>query len=247
VKWSAKSLVIVVFLATFQFFVIPSANAVTANTGAGGTFTYTAGATNQQIARAACEAVSGVGNCSTGACGLFSYYYKTTDGTCTCTKPIGSYEFIYGNTGYTNIGEDYGQSNAVSVSGNSKFVRKKNKSICSVADIWLLVNNNLGAALNVSSTISVTHPTGTASYRSSSVISATGSVPGRITFYANNKKIPGCIKVATNVSNVASCNWRPSVRGSQLLSAYLFPTDSSYLTSNSSTVSVFVTQRSSQR
>jgi hypothetical protein len=247
VKWSAKSLALVVFFATFQFLQIPVANAVTANTGAGGTFSYAAGATNQQIALAACEAVNGTGTCSTGACGSFSYYYKTSDGTCTCSKPIGTYEFIYNNTGYANVGDDYAQSNAVSVSGNSKFVRKKNKSACSVADVWLLVNNNLGAALNVSSSISVTNPSGTASYRSNVVITATGSVAGKITFYVNNKKIPGCIKVATNVSNVASCNWKPSLRGSQLLSAYLLPTDSTYLTSNSSNVSVFVTKRSSQR
>lgn len=237
----------VVFLATFQFFYIPIANAVTANTGAGGTFTYTAGATNQQIALAACEAVNGTGNCSTGACGNFSYYYKTTDGACNCAKAIGTYEFIYNNTGYINVGDDYGQSNAVSVSGNSKFVRMKNKAQCSTSDIWLLVNNNLGAALNVSSTITVSHSTGSANYRSNSVITATGSVPGKITFYANNKRIPGCIKVATNVSNVATCNWKPSLRGTQSLSAYLLPTDSSYLTSNSSKINVFVTTRNSQR
>jgi hypothetical protein len=247
VKWSAKSLALVVFFATFQFLQIPVANAVTANTGAGGTFSYAVGATNQQIALAACEAVNGTGTCSTGACGNFSYYYKTSDGTCNCSKPIGAYEFIYNNTGYTNVGEDYAQSNAVSVSGNSKFVRMKNKSACSVADVWLLVNNNLGAALNVSSSISVTNPSGTASYRTNVVITATGSVAGKITFYLNNKKIPGCIKVATNVSNVASCNWKPSLRGSQSLSAYLFPTDSTYLTSNSTKINVFVTKRTSLR
>ncbi len=223
------------------------ANAVTANTGAGGTFTYASGATNQQIALAACEAVNGIGNCSTGACGYFSYYYKTTDGSCTCAKPIGTYEFIYNNTGYANVGDDYGSTNPVSVSGNSKFVRKKNKAQCSTSDVWLLVNNNLGAALNVSSSITVSSPSGAATFRSSVVISATGSVPGRITFYANSKKIPGCIKVATNVSNVATCNWKPSLHGNQFLSAFLVPTDSSYLTSNSGNVSVFVKKRSSQR
>lgn len=223
------------------------AEAVTANTGAGGTFTYASGATNQQIALAACEAVNGVGNCSTGACGYFYYYYKTTDGSCTCTKPIGSYEFIYANAGYTNVGEDYGMTNQVSVSGNSKFVRKKNKATCSTTDIWLLANDNLGAALNVSSSITLTNPVGDASFRTNIVITASGSVPGRITFYVNNKKIPGCIKVATNVSNVATCNWKPSLRGNQSLSAFLVPTDSTYLTSKTNNISVFVSRRNSQR
>lgn len=223
------------------------ANAVTANTGAGGTFTYSAGATNQQIALAACEAVYGTGNCSTSQCGNFFYYYKTSDGTCTCAKTVGSYEFIYNNTGYTSVGQDYAQSNSVSVSGNSRFVRKKNSSSCYVADVWLLVNDNLGAALNVSSTITISNPSGNIAYRSTLTLSATGSVPGKITFYANNKKISGCIKVATNASNIATCNWKPSIHGNQSLSAFLAPTDSSYLTSSSGFVSVNVTKRSSTR
>lgn len=222
------------------------ANAVTANTGAGGTFTYSAGATNQQIALAACEAVNGTGNCSSSSCGNFTYYYKTSDGTCTCPKPVGSYEFIYNNTGYTSVGQDYGSTTNVSVNGNSRFVRKKNTAGCSVADVWLLVNADLGAALNVSSTITVTKPSDP-SYRTATVITATGSVAGRITFYANNKKIPGCIKVATNVSYVATCNWKPALHGNQTLSAFLLPTSSSYLTSNSSNLTVFVTKRSSLR
>jgi hypothetical protein len=246
VKWGVKSLAFVVVFATFQFLQIPSANAVTANTGTGITFTYSAGATNQQIALAACEAVNGTGSCRTGSCGYFFYYYKSTDLTCDCAKAIGTYEFVYNNTGYTSVGGDYAQSNQVNVSGNSRFVRKKNQSQCYLSDVWLLVNDNLGAALNVSSSITVSNLSG-ARFRSNSVITATASVPGKITFYANNKKIPGCIKVATNVSNVATCNWKPSIRGSQLLSAYLLPTDSSYLTSDSSKINVFVTNRNSQR
>lgn len=243
---AAKGLFFVVFLATLQSIGTPIANAVTANTGAGGTFTYSEGSTNQQIALAACEAVNGVGNCRTGSCGNFTYYYKTSDGTCTCPKPIGSYEFIYNNTGYTSVGQDYASANQVSVSGNSLFVRKKNASQCYATDVWLLVNANLGAALNVSSSITVTKPSA-ASYRTNTVITATGSVAGRITFYVNNKKIPGCIKVATSVSFVATCNWKPSLRGTQALSAFLLPTTSSYLTSNSSNITVFVTKRSSLR
>lgn len=245
-KWMAKRLGFVLLIATFQVIPLPVANAVTANTGAGGTFTYSEGSSNQQIALAACEAVNGVGNCRTGSCGNFTYYYKTSDGTCTCAKPVGSYEFIYNNTGYTSVGQDYGSTTNVSVNGNSKFVRKKNTLQCSVADVWLLVNSDLGAALNVSSTITVTKPSDP-SYRTTAVITATGSVAGRITFYANNKKIPGCIKVVTNVSNVATCNWKPSLHGNQTLSAFLLPTSPSYLTSNSSNLTVFVTKRSSLR
>lgn len=236
-----------VFLATLQLIYTPMANAVTANTGAGGTFTYSVGATNAQIALAACEAVNGAGNCNNGSCGSLSYYYKTGDLSCNCAKAVGTYEFIYNNTNYTNVGQDYGMTNTVSVSGNSRFVRKKNTVGCSVADVWLLVNNDLGAALNVSSSITVTGPAGSANYRSSTTITATGSVAGKITFYSNGKKIPGCIKVPTNGSNVATCNWKPTIHGNQNLSAFLYPTDSTYLTSNSGAVNIFVTKRSSTR
>ncbi len=246
-KFGAKGLVFVVFLASFQFLQIPLANAVTANTGTGITFTYSDGATNQQIALAACEAVYGAGNCRTGTCGYFFYYYKTTNGTCTCGLAVGVYEFIYSNTGYQGVGSDYSQTNLVSVAGNNRFARKKNVASCSAADVWLLVASNLGEALNVSSTITLSNPGGGTSYRSTSVITATGSVAGRITFYVNNKKIPGCIKVLTNGSNVATCNWKPSLRGSQSLSAFLMPTDSTYLNSNSSNLKVFVTNRNSLR
>jgi hypothetical protein len=138
-------------------------------------------------------------------------------------------------------------TNTVSVSGNSRFVRKKNVGQCGVADVWLLVNSDLGAALNVSSSITVSPPAGSANYRSGSTITATGSVAGKITFYANNKKIPGCIKVPTNVSNVATCNWKPSLRGNQSLTAFLQPSDPSYLTSNSGAVNIFVANRNSKR
>lgn len=246
-KKIARFAVLASVLASLQFIGIQSANAVTANTGAGGTFTYSAGATNQQIALAACEAVNGSGSCSTGQCGYFYYYYKTTDGSCTCPKANGTYEFIYNNTGYTNVGDDYGQTNAVSVSGNSKFVRKKNSINCNVADIWLLVNNNLGAALNVSTSITISNPVGSAVYRSGFNLTATGSAAGKITFYANYKKIPGCIQLPTNVSLQATCNWRPAFHGKQTLSAYLIPTDSSFLNSTSSSINLFVTKRSGSR
>ena len=188
-----------VFFATSQFIYSPAANAVTANTGAGGTFTYSAGATNAQIALAACEAVNGVGNCRTGSCGSLSYYYKSTDLACDCRKAVGTYEFIYNNTGYTNVGQDYAMSNTVSVSGNSMFVRKKNVAQCYVADVWLLVNSNLGAALNVTSSITISTSAGNANFRAVKTISANGSVAGKITFFPTTRKFLAASKFQRTV------------------------------------------------
>lgn len=69
------------------------------------------------------------------------------------------------------------------------------------------------------------------------VISASLNLQSRVTFYDNNKKIPGCISVATTGSGTvtATCNWKPSVRGSHTLSIKLVP-DLSLIASLSKTL-----------
>lgn len=63
-------------------------------------------------------------------------------------------------------------------------------------------------------------------------ITATVGAPGKITFSANGKRIPGCI--SKPVTNSIVCNWRPASRGAYSLTATLTPSDlSSYLISNS--------------
>jgi hypothetical protein len=82
---------------------------------------------------------------------------------------------------------------------------------------------NLSAAsisINTSSTNITT--------RSSVTISATSNASGRITFFANGKKVPNCISIKTSISgaeNLASCTWKPSVRGSASIQAVITPSD----------------------
>ena len=83
-------------------------------------FQCTGSPSNSDIARAACESFYGAGQCTTGTCGYFSYWYHIYHPTCG-GKTTG-YEWIYSNTGYANVGEDYG-CGAESVSGNQLFVR----------------------------------------------------------------------------------------------------------------------------
>ena len=99
---------------------------------------------NQQLAEAACKSV--YGSCSTGACGKFSYYYSSSSKSCLCSKAIGQYEFIYANTGYTTVGQDYG-GGSTSVSGNTLFVRKKYSNACD-SNSWTLVESNLGQGMS---------------------------------------------------------------------------------------------------
>jgi hypothetical protein len=136
-------------------------NTVSYNTyypnGAGGYFNYAPGASNQQIALAACESVYGVGNCSIGSCGLFTYYYQAGALHCDCSKPVGAYEFIYSNSGYTYVGDDYGGTRLDVVSGNQLFTRVKTFNTCSTGPSWTLAEPALGqGGASCSFTVSVT-------------------------------------------------------------------------------------------
>ncbi|MEI6766445.1 MAG: T9SS type A sorting domain-containing protein [Bacteroidota bacterium] len=110
--------------------------------GAGGTFNYAPGASNQTIALAACESVYGAGNCNTGSCGNFTYYKSSASTSCDCSKPVGQYEFIYANAGYTTVGADYG-GHTTDVTSNSLFTRVKTAGSCN-ANSWTLTEPNLG-------------------------------------------------------------------------------------------------------
>jgi hypothetical protein len=94
-----------------------------------------------------------------------------------------------------------------------------------------------------SHSIALTSGLTTATYRSVSTIRSTVDFDGRVTFFSNGKKIPGCINVLTS-SKVANCNWRPSVKNYNLISA-LLKSDGGNLTSQS--VRVFVNKRATQR
>ena len=85
-------------------------------------------------------------------------------------------------------------------------------------------------------------------FRTTTSLTTTTSSSGKVTFYANGKKIPGCINMATSGSPTitATCTWKPSMRGSVNISSTFTPSDSNYL-SNTATGSVFVLQRASAR
>ena len=101
-----------------QIFLI--ANSACSN-GAGGTFRCSSTMSNEQIAEAACKSL--YGSCTAGNCGKFHYYYSSSSASCSNREESGDFEFIYSNTGYTTVGQDYG-SGSESVSGNSLFVRR---------------------------------------------------------------------------------------------------------------------------
>jgi hypothetical protein len=74
---------------------------------------------------------------------------------------------------------------------------------------------------------------------------ATAGADGKVTFFANGKKIAGCIKVQT-VSLVATCSWKATTRGSVNLSATAYPADAN-IPPGSANLSVTVSNRSGLR
>ena len=116
-----------------------SGTCISLNNGAGGTFNGGGLTTNNQYAQKACESVYGTGNCTTGSCSSFSYWYQNGSTTCNCSKPAGSYEWIYSNTGNAEVGvgSDYGGGQATSVAGDNLFVRQKGSNACG-SNSWVL-------------------------------------------------------------------------------------------------------------
>jgi hypothetical protein len=68
---------------------------------------------------------------------------------------------------------------------------------------------------------------------------------GRVTFFIDSKRVPGCINRAASVGNI-NCSWKPAVQKAVTISARLTPTNSVYNASSSS-MNVQVVRRSGAR
>ena len=90
----------------------------------------------------------------------------------------------------------------------------------------------------------------TATYRTAIVITANVTVASRVTFRVNGKVLPGCKnKLATGSSSSfsATCNWRPSNRGTVALTASAAPTGAGISSTTSNPVSIMVDRRTGSR
>lgn len=106
----------------------------------------------------------------------------------------------------------------------------------------------IGTAAPSSSSITLTTAQ-SSTYRTATTITANLGVAGsdgRVTFFQNGERIPGCINIRSS-SLTATCNWRPSLRGSIKLHAVLTPTSNGFLGSTSSIIQSQVSNRSGKR
>jgi hypothetical protein len=83
-------------------------------------------------------------------------------------------------------------------------------------------------------------------YNKPYTLTATLSTPGKTTFYAMGKTIPGCKNILW-ATTTATCSWKPAIHGSVAIYATLKPTDSSLSASVSPTLTYGVSKRANTR
>jgi hypothetical protein len=95
--------------------------------------------------------------------------------------------------------------------------------------------------------IGLTYSGLSATFNTPITITATisGSSAGKMTFYANGKRIPKCVSKKVTTSTV-TCAWKPAIRGISFITATFAPTSGSELGSSSSS-SMVVLNRSNSR
>jgi hypothetical protein len=78
-------------------------------------------------------------------------------------------------------------------------------------------------------------------------MTVTTTIPGKVRFFIGNKRIPGCLAVATTGTApelTATCTWKPAVQGLQSVYALITPTEVAFspLTSNKTSLNVLKRQ-----
>lgn len=117
---------------------------------------------------------------------------------------------------------------------------------------WSIIRNqNLAYQFSLENSIipqvsiSLSGPSG-ATYKSNSILTVTVDSESRVTFYANQKPISGCRNVLSSGGS-ATCSWKPALHGGNLVYASAIPTNDSYLSNNSSVLSIGVGKRTNKR
>ena len=104
--------------------------------------------------------------------------------------------------------------------------------------------------VNENSNIGAPTVSGTINKGISTTVTVTSDVAGKVRFFVGGKRISNCLARSTTGSSPsfsATCSWKPPVTGSQILTARITPTNSSFTTATSAATSVWVIKRSNSR
>jgi len=87
------------------------------------------------------------------------------------------------------------------------------------------------------------------SYRTVVTITANVSTAAKVTFRARNTVIPGCKNKLTSATSpfIATCTWRPSIRGSAVVTASAVPTAAGGTLVNAAPITLAISNRSGAR
>ena len=163
---------------------------------------------------------------------------KQTLSFCYGTASVSSRKNFNGTTPTYNLGR-YGSTNGLpgtySVRGFKLWLRELFES--------QIQESYSDTFAPTSHTIALTNGLNSAVYRASSTLRSTSDVNGKVTFFSNGKRIPGCISIQT-VDRVANCSWKPSARNYNYITARLVAPGGSLTTS---LLRIFVTKRAGLR
>ena len=181
------------------------------------------------------------------------------------TVTAGTKFWVTPGQSHSVLGGCYGQPiPSADISGDGSFTLD---SVTGLSTVYYIMSNNGGASFaptgssnflfqigieisgEETSTITVSGISPNVSpliYKSSYTLTATLSTPGKTTFYAQGKTIPGCKNIAW-AGTTATCTWKPALHGAISIYATLRPTDSNISSSTSPTRSFGVDRRSTSR
>jgi hypothetical protein len=111
------------------------------------------------------------------------------------------------------------------------------------SDVYLLAYSTPN---DVATTTNQPTTSSTPTKSSTTDLSVVVSAEGKVTFFANNKYIPGCRSIPT-ASLTATCKWKPPVHGTVTIKAVLTPTQPNYLQSTSPPLTTNVERRTIKR
>jgi hypothetical protein len=167
--------------------------------------------------------------------GTYLYWVHYSSGNLSRSFLDGSNVTINFVTGLSGNVWDIEYWNSYLYISNSNYVARVKSDGTGLQASWILSGGDRGLAISgtpVSATTLASYSLAAAPVKGvTSSITATFSAAGKVTFTANGKKIPNCVKINTNATApfTATCNWKPAVQGSQRIATTIAPTITSNL------------------
>jgi hypothetical protein len=171
---------------------------------------------------------NGIGGITTD--GTYLYWVHFTSGNLSRSLLDGSGVIENFVTGLSSNVWDVEYWNSYLYISNNTYIARVKSDGTGLQSSWILSGGDRGLAIGgtpASATTLASYSLAAAPVKGvTSTVTATFSAPGKVTFTANGKRIPNCVRINTNATSPfsATCNWKPAIQGSQRISASIVPT-----------------------